>query len=543
MQFADPVNEFQPQGRNTDTYTLSDDAAYQRGRHYIQFGFHGQQVKVRSYDASGVEPVYSLAMGSGQTPLTTRNLPGISQSDLGIANGWLATLGGYLDGYSETYNVTTRTSGFVPGAAFLRHFTMNDYAFYVTDKWKVSPHLTLNLGLRYDLPGVVDEANSLELQPEWSGNAVATLLNPNTELNFTGGSAGNPWYHRDKKDFAPNVGLAWDVFGDGKTAARAGYSIFYVNDQAILAPENMLEANSGLQGTSATTGLSGRVGSGLPAIVAPVYQVPLTTAYNYQTDPFNIVGSVDPNLHRPYVQQYSVSIQHDFKGTVFEARYVGNHTVGAYRAFDFNQVNISAGGFLQNFLTAQNNGLLALKATGTFNPAYSQAVPGSQPLPVFSKLLSSGGLNSNVSREDGNVVNYIETGQPGELAYYLQTNGYNPNNAVPFFANPDAIAADMLTNYSSASYNSLQLEARHRTRSGLSLTANYSFSKVLSDADGDSQTRFQNFLDINNPGIERSRANFDLTHMIKASGFYELPFGKDHAVHFRPCLLYTSRCV
>jgi hypothetical protein len=105
---------------------------------------------------------------------------------------------------------------------------------------------------------------------------------------------------------------------------------------------------------------------------------------------------------------------------------------------------------------------------------------------------------------------------------------------VPFFANPDAIATDMLTNYSSSSYNSLQLEARHRMRSGLSLTANYSFSKVLSDADGDSQTRFQNFLDINNPGIERSRANFDLTHMIKASGFYDLPFGKGRLAHFRP---------
>jgi len=54
-------------------------------------------------------------------------------------------------------------------------------------------------------------------------------------------------------------------------------------------------------------------------------------------------------------------------------------------------------------------------------------------------------------------------------------------------------------------------------RSGLSFEANYTFSKVLSDADGDSQSRLQHFLDIGNPGIERSRANFDLTHMIKAT--------------------------
>jgi hypothetical protein len=56
---------------------------------------------------------------------------------------------------------------------------------------------------------------------------------------------------------------------------------------------------------------------------------------------------------------------------------------------------------------------------------------------------------------------------------------------------------------------------------------NYTFSKVLSDADGDLQTRFQAFLDANNPKLERSRANFDLNHMIKANGYYELPFGRD----------------
>ena len=92
-----------------------------------------------------------------------------------------------------------------------------------------------------------------------------------------------------------------------------------------------------------------------------------------------------------------------------------------------------------------------------------------------------------------------------------------------FFPNPNALAADMLTNYSSSSYNSLQIAVRHRLRYGLSFEANYTFSKVLSDGDGDLQARFQAFLDINNPGLERSRANFDLNHMIKADGYCELP--------------------
>ena len=132
---------------------------------------------------------------------------------------------------------------------------------------------------------------------------------------------------------------------------------------------------------------------------------------------------------------------------------------------------------------------------------------------------------------NADVRTLIQTGEVGELATLYQVQGLN--GAVNFFQNPNALGADMVTNYSSSSYNSLQLEVRHRMRSGLSFEANYTFSKVLSDADGDSQSRIQHFLDINNPGIERSRANFDQTHMIKADGSYDLPFGAGHRLHYR----------
>jgi hypothetical protein len=532
MLYSDPVNEFMPQGRTTNTYSIGDDASYQRGNHFFQFGFHGQQVRVASYDDSAVVPDYGLAMGTGQprATLEASNLPGISATDLADANTLLATLGGYIDNYSQTFNVTTRTSGFVPGAAYLRHFSMNDYAFYVQDKWKVLPRLTVTVGLRWDLPSVVNERNGLELAPVFNGTGEQTLLS-NATLNFVGSGAGQSWYHRDLHSFAPNIGVAWDPFGKGKTSVRGGYSIFYVNDQAILAPETMLETNAGLQGISTDTGLTSRVSAGLPAIYEPTYQVPLTVADNYASNSQNAVGMVDPSLHRPYVQQYSFGIQHQLKNTVFEIRYVGNHGVGEYRAFDYNQVNINAGGFLQDFLHAENNGNLALKQTGTFSPAYNATIPGSQPLPVFNSISNRGLLT------DPTVINLIQTGQVADLATLYQVQGMNGpagQETVPFFAQPYALGSDILTNYSNSTYNSLQAEVRHRMRSGLSFEANYTFGKVLSDADGDVQSRIQHFLDIHNPGLERARANFDLTHMIKADGFYELPFGKGHRVRYGP---------
>ena len=517
----DPVNEFQPQGRTTNTFALTDDAAYQRGRHFIQFGFQGQNVRVRSYDAAGVVPSFTL--DAAQSALTSRNLPGITSTDLATANGLLAVLGGYVYSDAQTFNVTSRTSGFVPGAPYLRHDRLNDYALYAQDKWKVLPRLTLTLGLRWYMPGVADERDSLALLPVLQGNAVQTLLSDAT-LNFAGSSVGRPWYNRKWKDFAPNVGFAWDVFGDGKTALRAGYSISYVNDQDIVAPENMVFANGGLQGFVSDFGLNQRASSViLPD--APAYQVPILSSANYLNNPANVIAFIDPNLNRPHVQHYTFGIQHEFKGTVFEARYVGNHVVGAYRAFDFNQVQIRPSGFLDDFIRARNNGFLAQAITGTFNPRYNSGIPGSQPLTVFPKLTSGGSLN------DGNVLYYLTTGEPAELATYYTENALN--GSVNFFTNPNALAADMLTNYSSSSYNSLQLEARHRMRSGLSLEANYTFSKVLSDGDGDLQTRFQAFLDLNNPSLERSRANFDLNHMIKVDGFYELPFGEGHRLSYR----------
>jgi hypothetical protein len=66
--FTDPVNEFQTQGRTTNTYNLSDDAAWQHGRHYVQFGAHFQHIGIENYNRAGVIPTFTL----GWVPVSRR---------------------------------------------------------------------------------------------------------------------------------------------------------------------------------------------------------------------------------------------------------------------------------------------------------------------------------------------------------------------------------------------------------------------------------------------------------------------------------------
>jgi hypothetical protein len=118
------------------------------------------------------------------------------------------------------------------------------------------------------------------------------------------------------------------------------------------------------------------------------------------------------------------------------------------------------------------------------------------------------------------------------LATTYQQQGLT--NGVPFFANTNALTASLLTNYSSSTYNSMQIDVHHRTRHGLSGQFNYVFSKVMSDAVGDSQGLSESFFDVNNRKLDRGRSPFDLTHVFKANAVYELPMGPGHRVNYAP---------
>jgi hypothetical protein len=518
LLFTDPIDTYMNQGRQTNTYNINDNAMWLKGKHQISFGFQSQYLRIAPFNDGSILPIYTLGIsGANTTGLTITDLPGIRSTDQSTANSLYSNLAGIQSSATQTFNVTSRTSGFVNAATNLRHLGFDTYAAYVQDNWKVLPRLTVSLGLRYEYWTPLDEQDSLYLAPRLENNSIIqTLMDPNAVLDFIGGSAGTPFYKSDKNNFAPNVGLAWDPTGSGKTSIRAGYMISYVNDNVTTAVRNNVNTAAGLASTVSLVNLTATLATPT-SIPTPAYKVPRTLADNYALATSSAVGRPYPNLVTPYVQQWNIGIQHEAKGVIFEARYVGNHGTKLLRGFDYNQILYNVNGFLADFQRAQKNADLSQTANGSYNGAYNPAIPGSQPLTVFPLL-------ANANFTNANVQTYLKQGQVGELANWYQTNKYN--GAINFYTNPMVQGANTVANSGNSSYHSLQLEARKRTRAGLQMQFNYTFGKVLSNVSGDGQTGFEPLLDNNNAKLERARAPYDITHAFKANFYYELPYGK-----------------
>ncbi|MBL8207273.1 MAG: carboxypeptidase regulatory-like domain-containing protein [Blastocatellia bacterium] len=548
---TNPINNVLYNTRNTTVYQVQDNLSWVKGAHTLRFGLETQSITYHNFSSSGTYPSVNLGTNPANPDgILNTNFPSLPAGAAGqtIANrarSLYALLVGNLANASQTFNVTSPSSGFVPYAGSQYPIQQREINLYAMDRWRVRRNLTINVGVRWEWLGVPKMLNGLTLQPVngiaglYGISGEGNLFQPGvlkgtapTLLDFAGADKGRPIYNDDWNNFAPYFGFGFSpgsdkgwrnkLFGgEGKSSIRGGYSISYLRD-GLSVHRAALVSNPGLTATIVNTAPRGVLTAAGVPVAVPTFKTPISDAENFQRNNFSSINAYDPKLRTPYVQQWSFGIERELVGKIaVEVRYVGNRAVKLYRAYDINEGNIFENGFLQEFLNAQKN------LTANRGASFAPGATGTVPLPIFSTLFA--GLSNAVGFANTTFINYLTQNRVGDTAFSIRTSPIYQTNlarlAPNFFAaNQNVNQAVLIGNGAFSNYHSLQVELRRRFSNGLLLQAAYTFSKAITDTEG-STNNFEPFRTIRNLRLDRHRADYDQPHTFVGNYIYELPIG------------------
>ncbi len=216
-------------------------------------------------------------------------------------------------------------------------------SFFFQDQFQVKPHFTFTYGVRYEpmLPW-----NETQNQIEALRFGAQSTVDPDAPpgILFPGDpGVSSTVVHSELHDFAPRIGFAWDVFGNGKTSVRGGYGVFYDSIKAdALSQQNApftgtLEEYSGL-----ISDPFGSVGVADPPVIPPgrfgcvkISQYPGVSCSEF---PLPMVGYwMDGGLKNPYVQEWNLTIERQLTPSIMlQTSYVGKIGIKIEGWRDFN---------------------------------------------------------------------------------------------------------------------------------------------------------------------------------------------------------------
>jgi hypothetical protein len=385
------------QGRNTAVGEIHETFQWTRGTHQFTFGADGSGLFYNDFFTTSASVGFGIVTGGdpadgtavGTPMFTAANLPGISNTDRGNAEGLYATLVGRVSSFSGNVFWSPKTNGFLTAAPEVDKLRQHEFGFYGNDSWRVRPTFTFNFGLRWEYQGApYDAFNQYFLMQNpsdvWGISGPGNNFKPGViggpQNLFYQNDANKSWYNKYFRALAPSVGFAWQpgmdnriwksVFGSaGRTVIRAGYSIAYSREGLNSGVFGIIGSNPGFfGGQSAAGGVQFNPGSitldntvGIQSAI----QSPTSFVPQFQMNPASAssVNVYNPNLHPPMVQSWQVGIQRELgPDMALEIRYQGNHGVGLWDQFALNETNIFENGFLSEFQNALSN--LSICGTG-----------------------------------------------------------------------------------------------------------------------------------------------------------------------------------
>lgn len=314
-----------------NTYQLADSVSWVKGKHTIKLG-----VDYRRYQRNFYQSQAAFGQFNFNGSFTTAN------TSIGGQYGLPDLLLGVAD-YREQ-----------DGLAYKDHTRFFEFGAFVQDDFRVTPKLTLNLGLRYDLMSPI-------------GGTVGNfnLQTDVVDLNFGPGAISNAGVGYDKKDFGPRIGFAWTPFDDRKTVLSSAFGIFYApegnqfNDIGENPPS--LQYYQLITPASTIPSFGTMIDSGFPA------QLPTSDP----ADPSGQVKTTGSVRKPPRVIEWNVSVQRELsRDFVLHVSYVGTHSTGIWNNEDSNL----------------NQPLQPLDTNFTSNPAIDPLLSGNYGRPYYGVL-------------------------------------------------------------------------------------------------------------------------------------------------------------
>ena len=307
-----------PSFTNGTTYEISDDFGWVRGKH--QFSFGGSFLRNWMYISASTRV-------PGEWRFRSRGT-GLPMADFLI---------GYVDRFQNEIITTW--------------YPRQDFrSLYAQDTWKMNNRVTLNLGVRWEpfTPQVRMDNRTGRFQRDWfdQGRRSTVFVNAPKGWLYSGGDRpvgvpgdpGMPDYARISDNlwgkFAPRVGMAWDVSGDGRMSVRAAYGIFFdfPNVQTFNGLRNMPPFNPRVQRTNLLGGLDDPW-TGYPG----GNPFPQVLTKNVAFPPGATFNTLDADFRPPYVNQWNVSLQRQIGSDwMATANYMGNTTIHLSRTREAN---------------------------------------------------------------------------------------------------------------------------------------------------------------------------------------------------------------
>ena len=208
-------------GNNFNTYEGSDSVSYTRGKHLFKFGGELRHSSWTGASYTAIRGTLSFGSVNAFTPFNLAGNPTATALEdflLGAPASGTALLGNPL-----------------------RTVSVNAYSAFIQDDWRVTSRITANLGLRYEYEPPITAANNL------IGN-----FNPSAPEGLVQETSSTNVYNGDKNNFAPRVGLAWDVTGKGTTVVRAGAGVVFTTTALL----NLLSSPQGATLSTIPTGFT-----------------------------------------------------------------------------------------------------------------------------------------------------------------------------------------------------------------------------------------------------------------------------------------------